>query len=266
MNELPFEFIDPMKLSRNRIIQIAECISHAYVHLHGRFPAKFFTINFDHVYDTLIYPKYGVSLSSRHELGVNGEEKVLGYYDVYTNTIAIDAALSNAHGVLHSKRVFTCWHELGHAFLHSQWMRAQIRRFPDGRTVTLESSISLATSEKLEQQANLFAAYASVPRWFLDYVVRSTFRLDHPIYFRGSGEYWLDVWRRRKMCRCNSFHDLCMNIAYNIQHRFGGLSIEALIYRIQDSAFVKDDSHNTSQPFTLLRTAPVQIGNLAASS
>ena len=258
------KFINPMRVSRRKIIQIAEDFGCAYARLHGDIPSNLFTINFEHVYDTLIYPQCGISLETGDELGTDGEEKILGFYDVFTNTIALDAALADQSDKLSSKRAFTFWHELGHAVLHAEWMKSQFARFPDGRVVTVESSISLNSSEKLEQQANLFAAHAAAPGWFLDFVLKSTFRLDRPIFFSRPAEYWLDVRGQRRLCECNSFRELCVNIAYIIQPRFGGLSIEALVYRIQASPCVRDVSGDASPSFRLLRTAPVKVGEAIA--
>ena len=56
MADKKFEFINPMRLSRTRIIQLAEKISRDYARLHGETHPNLFTINFDHVYDTLLIP------------------------------------------------------------------------------------------------------------------------------------------------------------------------------------------------------------------
>jgi hypothetical protein len=47
----PRTILNPHRLSRNRIIGIAEQISRSYALLHGDLPANFFTINFELVYD-----------------------------------------------------------------------------------------------------------------------------------------------------------------------------------------------------------------------
>jgi len=261
-----FEFFNPMRISKSRIIQIAESLSYSYVQLHGSTPKDFFSISFDHVYDTLIYPQYEIALEEGDSLGMDGEKKILGHYDVLAATISLDAALCDKSNSLSSKKAFTFWHELGHAFLHTEWLRTQIARFPDGRFITTDLSISPETTEKLERQANLFASHAAVPSWFLDFVLKSTFNLDHPIFYRGPNTYWLDVWGQRKLCEIGSFSELCRMIAYNIRNRFGGLSIESLTYRIESSPLLINVSHEKTMPPRLMRAASVEFDAALATA
>jgi hypothetical protein len=252
------EVADPFRLSRKRLIGIAEQISRSYASLHGDWPANYFTINFDHIYDTFIYPCYGVVLEEGDDLGYNGGEKILGFFDATTNTISLDGALNSRDELIHAKKVFTAWHELAHAILHGDWLRSHPGRFENGRIITTESALSEQTTNRFEWQANLFASHAAAPSWFLDFVLISTFRLTRPIRFIGPALYWLDVWGRRKMCQPATFQELCRDVAYQIRHRFGGLSIEALTYRIEGSKWMHDVT-KTAEPATLplLRTAPV---------
>jgi hypothetical protein len=266
MTEHSLDSIDPLRLSRKQIVAIAEQLSRSYAWLHGDFPANYFTIGFDHMYDTLIYPKYGISLEEGDDLGEHNGEKVLGYYDANANTIALDSILNDKSDLVSAKKVFTSWHELGHALLHGSWLRAHPGRYADGRVITVESGILPETVDRFERQANLFASHAAVPQWFLDFVLESTFRLTRPIRYVGPARYWLEVWGCKKICPVSRFQELCVDIAYQIRRRFGGLSIEALSYRVRASRWVVDVTESVlplSMP--LLRTAPIQVGAALAA-
>jgi hypothetical protein len=260
MDRVP-EVTDPLRLSRKRLIGTAEQISRSYALSNGEWPANYFTINFDHIYDNFIYPNYGISLEEGDDLGYDDDgEKVLGFFDATTNTISLDGALNNRDELIHAKRVFTAWHELGHAILHGDWLRSHPGRFKGGRIITTESALNEQTTDRFERQANLFASHSAAPSWFLDFVLKSTFSLTRPIRFVGPAPYWLDVWGRRKICHPATFHELCRDIAYQVRHRFGGLSVEALTYRVQSSQWTLDVSTTAPAAISpLLRTAPVHV-------
>lgn len=261
-----FELLNPMRLSQGRIVQIAEDISRVYAMLHGKTNSNLFTINYEHVYDTLLYSQYGISLEEGDNLSEGDDEIVFGYYDIFTNTVALDAVVCDLNNPLSSKKAFTFWHEVGHAFLHSEWLKSQIANYPNGRVITTESAISRETSDRLEKQANLFASHAAAPTWFLNHVIETTFGLNHAICYRGPYKYQLYPWGVKKQFQINSHHELCRAIAYNIRHRFGGLSVEALTYRVAaESKWVKDACGQETPPARLLRSAPIQIGDAIAA-
>lgn len=266
MADREFELFNPMRLSRKRIVQIAEDISCVYAMLHGKTHPNLFTINYEHVYDTFLYPQYGIALEEGDDLSDCENETVFGYYDILTNTVALDATICDPQNALSSKKAFTFWHEIGHAFLHSEWLKSQIATYPNGRVITTESAISRETSDKLEQQANLFAAHAAAPTWFLNHVIETTFGLNHAICYRGPYNYQLYPWGVRKQFQIENHRQLCRAIAYNINHRFGGLSIEALTYRIAESKWVRDECCREAAPVRLLRSAPIQVGDLSATA
>jgi hypothetical protein len=202
-------------------------------------------------------------LEEGDDLGEIDGEKVLGYYEAQTNTISLDAVLNNSSHPLHWKKTFTFWHELGHALLHGEWMRRNPGSCPDSQLITVESDISASTTKRLEQQANLFAARAGAPQWFLNFVLESTFRLTRPFRYIGPGTYWLDVWGCARLRTVSSFEDFCRNISYQVRHRFGGMPIESLTYRVMESEWVIDVSEeiqSSEQSFRAYRSAPFPVG------
>jgi IrrE N-terminal-like domain len=262
------ELIDYRRLSRKRIILIAESISHAYARLEGDMPANYFAINFDVVYNSLIYPEYAINLEEGDDLGSQDDVKILGAYGPSTNTICLDAVLNDENDPLHHKKGFTFWHELGHAILHGEWLRTNPGT-GEGRQVTVENSLSSTAEKRMEQQANLFASRAAIPQWFLNFVLESTFGLNRPIRYVGPATYQLFAWGVRNNCYVDSFHELCISIAYRIRSRFNGMSIESIANRVQESDFVVDLTDRTDRvggSTPLFRTCPVSSGAALATA
>src|SRR3954469_8438259 len=76
------------------------------------FDTKLIGINFDVVFETLIYPKYEIALVEDQDLGFDESgEKSFGKFDVEENTAYIDVSLRPE--LKDPRRIFTCWHEVG---------------------------------------------------------------------------------------------------------------------------------------------------------
>lgn len=234
----PFKYYHPSRLTNKTIISIAGDISDLYAQLNGDVHPDLFSIAFDQVFDSVIYPHYEILLDEESDLGFHQDEKVLGFYDAESNAISLDRLFKNNSEIMRWKRTFTGWHELGHAILHRSWLLTQKQK----RISTSEQSLSYENEARLERQANLFAAHAAAPQWFLDFVLKSTFDLTRPIRYIGPTTYDLYPRGCQRRCRATNLYDLCMNIAYAIRHRFGELSIEALTYRIQESRWIDNVS------------------------
>lgn len=239
----------PPSLPHGEIIRKAENLIWEFARLrHGcdNKIRQFFGLNFDLVFDEHIYPEWEVSIEEDCELGSDDNgKKVLAKTVVRMGKlcILIDRCLHpNRHD---PRRTFTCWHELGHVILHGSWLKMQtLAGQQDSQLVTTEETIkpSNRTIDIMEQEANLFASHAAAPCWFVQMVVEQKFSLESPFRYIGPSTYCLVAEQRPYYRLCNSIADLCKNIAYLIQHRFGGLSIEALSYRVRDSGLIHDQS------------------------
>lgn len=240
------------RFSRQHIVETAECISRQYA-LQIEPELALMAVSFDGAYEQVIYPDFGIVLVEDQDLGFDDQgKKILGEYDPWENTAFIDVSLHPT--TRDPRRTFTCWHEVGgHGILQGDWLRQQLGYTHAGaRVVTTADSIDFATTIALEQQANLFASYAGAPTWFLNHAICDTYRPARPIRYVGPGKYCLDVRGHCHHYEVADFNDLCRVIALNIQWKFGGLSIEALSYRIESSPFVMDVTRRT---FRLQRTA-----------
>jgi hypothetical protein len=215
-------------------------------------PPAIWHMSFDAAYNDIIYPTYGISLVEDMDLGYDDQgTKVFGKCDPIENAAFIDVSLKND-----PRRAFTCWHEVGgHGVLQGNWLRqefARIRR--RGCLVTTEASMSFSATNIMERQANLFAAHAAAPTRFLVYVLVDLLNLTRPIRYIGPARYDLDLNGARTFIAVESFSDLCLKLAKLIQWRFGGLSVEALSYRIKSMPYIVQDV--TAQAWTLHRTDP----------
>jgi hypothetical protein len=244
VNSGNWQRIEAPPFSNRRIIQEAEELTKSYARDFKKVPASIFTINFDHIYENFIYPKYGINLEEDCDLGYDNQgKKLLGRFDLATNTAFIDASLGP--GSRDWRRTFTCWHEVGgHGILQGPWLKREMGRFCQTRYIeTTEASIDEQTEYKLERQANLFASHAAAPSWFLRYVLHTTYQPGHPFRYVGPGRYSFYVNKTDLFREIKDFNHLCWTVANYLSGRFGGLSREALGYRIAEVGFVIDDCH-----------------------
>ena len=252
MNSSDRRRIEAPPFSDRRIVQTAEELTKQYAKAMS--PDPLLSINFDHIYEHYIYPKYEIGLEEDCNLGHDeAGKKILGKFDLETNTAYIDASLGP--GSRDPRRTFTCWHEVGgHGILQGEWLRRELIRLPGARFIeTTEESIDGRTRYELDRQANLFAARAAAPSWFLQRVIQETYQPTHPIRYTGPGRYTLIVNKATRSHDADSFGHLCRIIAYYISWRFGGLSLEALGYRLVQIGFVT----NANRPgLRLNRVAP----------
>ena len=128
MNQSDKQRIDAPPFSNRRIVRSAEELTKNYVRAMKPDP-RLLTINLDHVYENHIYPKYGIGLEEDCNLGHDKQgKKILGRFDVETNTAYIDASLG-PKGRGH-RRIFTCWYEVGgHGILQGEWLRRELAVF-----------------------------------------------------------------------------------------------------------------------------------------
>lgn len=231
------------------IIRTAEALTLRYRDLVGEGRAAL-GIDFNCVFDDLIYPDYEVALTEHMDLGHDeAGNKVLGQYVAETNDLYLDPTLRSD-----PRRVFTQWHEIGHVVLHGNWIRrlAKLGDMP-GLIQTTALSLRSATFDALEIQANLFASQAAAPDWLLV----GTFKRrvgDRPLTFQGPGKYTFPLNCGTQERHAQDFTEFCWILAGYLKGCFASLSQEALGYRIHRSTIVKNQDR-TSTSFKLNRVA-----------
>ncbi|QDT78241.1 hypothetical protein Mal35_16730 [Gimesia maris] len=243
MNEL----IKPPPFSRPEVIRRATELFRGYADFVGNDTAML-GINFDLIFKKYIYPVYEIDLIEDHDLGVDDDgEKILGYFQPQFNRVFIDPSLRED-----PRRVFTCWHEVGgHAILQGDWLRQEMKRIGMVREIaTTAPMMSPDVEDTLERQANLFAAHAAAPIGFVNYRIKKAFDLTQPYRYTGPGRYCFSLSSGTRYREVADFEYLCNCIAYYIKHWFGGLSVEALSYRVAESKWVVDTTHQVVNPLT----------------
>lgn len=237
------------KYTKVEIINAADRLTRKYQKALG--DLAILGMNFDRFYEHVIYPDYDVQIEENCNLGYDADgSKILGQFEPASNTVYIDSVLATEER--DPRRTFTLFHEVaGHGALQGEWIRSEFARLrKGGRLTTTEAMLDPRTTNTLEWQANVFASHAAAPSWLLNHCIRSRLRLSHPIQFLGRGEYSVDVARHTYYYFAETFDDVCRQMAYRIQCFFGGLSVEALSYRIAESGWAVDQ---TTDAFRLQR-------------
>jgi hypothetical protein len=245
--------------SKGQIISMAGELIAEHVRVVGRKEILSQGLSFNQVYETVIYPKYEIEIVEDEDLGVDEDgKKILGCFDIEHDRAYIDPSLARERS--DPRRTFTLWHEVGgHGVLQGEWLRAQLSaRKHGGRLVTTEESLSSATQQRLERQANVFAAHASAPAWLVDTAIALIFQPTKPFVYFRPGYYWLDMRGSQRRFRVSSFEDLCCLIAKEIKHKFDGLSTESLSYRVAES---RQLVNRASAPLLLPRVARLRASS-----
>lgn len=238
-------------LSRGQIIRTAEVLIRRHYDIVGHRAARL-GLRFESIYDNVIYPDYEVELEFGEDLGYESGSgnKVLGKFLPHENVVFIDPILTPDD----PRRTFTLWHEVGgHAILQGAWLRSELRRIHT-ELHTTEADLSPTVESRLEWQANVFAGHAAAPTWLIAYAMRTAFGLNRPYRYIGPQSYWFPFPKGDRSVHCRSLNEVCRRIAYCIQRWFGGLSVEALSYRIEESSCVVDETQVKTK-LELRRTA-----------
>lgn len=223
------------------IIAAAARLGQQYEAIVGREHILSHGLHFDDFYEKLLFPTFHTDLYEDAELGEDeGGRVLLGRYDVRENVAYLDRAISRESN--DPRRAFTCWHEVaGHGALQGAWLRNQLERTGDFEVINVtEYSLSANAERRLEWQANLFASRLAAPDWLVNYAVNKTFRPTGSFVFTGPCIYWLDVQGLRLRKYVVDAGDLCGWIGAKISGYFGGLSAEAIGYRLADLGWVRD--------------------------
>lgn len=240
--------VPPPVIPRREIIRRAEQLIDGYAREVGLDWLRI-GVSFDHVYDHWMYRHFRIDLVEDDDLGHDDEgAKIWGKFLPGDRLAYIDRSLKND-----PRRAFTCWHEVGgHGVLQGDWLRMHESRLRNREIITTEASLQVEMSEALEWQANLFASHAGIPTCVLHYQLNRLLGIERPVRFIGKSWYTLVVGRRTHRHFCETFDQLCLWMAFYVKPFFGGMSQEAISYRISGTRFAVDC---TKRRFEVLRRA-----------
>lgn len=246
--------ISAPSLTPAQILCSAESLIDEFLKIRGPQHLRHYGLRFEDVYADFIYPKYRIELVEDEPLGEDeAGKKILGRFDPAANTAFIDPILNQTNA--DPRRAWTLWHEVGgHGVLQGEWLRRELRRIV---TVT-DDSLSATTVNRLEQQANTFAAGAAAPAWFVRQVMRQMIpeRVTFPFY--EPCDYWLVVQGLRVHRVVHDADDLCRWIGGKINGYFGGLSAEAIGYRLKELGIVQNQSASDLHLFRRAACMPMR--------
>jgi hypothetical protein len=189
-------------------------------------------IEFDEVYEAIIYPEFEVYLEKNVNLGVDDfGEQILGRYIPKDNTALLDKKLFDTRD---PRRVFTEWHEVaGHGVLQGVFLRKNAIKYD--KLYTTDKSMKFIENS-FERQANTFAANIAAPRSYVWCVFRKLFGSRRKIKYCGPGKYSLCFNDNTWFVSVSSPFELAWTIAKRIQHYFWGLSAEVIAYQLLEVA------------------------------
>ena len=94
----------------------------------------------------------------------------------------------------------------------------------------------------------LFAAHAGVPSNLLAFFLRKRLGVTRPIRYLGPATYQLMVQNKLQYYRVSDRLEMCRVLASHVKRYFGGMSVEAISYRIDECGIVKDCSNDAQSP------------------
>lgn len=251
--------LERCRIPRSEIIRQADNLTFEYRSQRGIRASL--GIDLKYVYEELIYPRYEVKLIDHLDLEKDeyGDE-ILGKYDPITNHLFLTCWLRND-----SRYVFTFWHELGHVVLHGEWLRRYSQLSQHRPLIqTTDRSLSATSLHEIEVQANVFASFGAAPSWLLAEAFERTF-VAPQIIFTGPQNYSFCLkGMPTQQHYVHSHREMCSLAAMYLKRYFGGLSREALGYRIEGTKLVLDGQANPQLP-KLHRTAKKPITNRSSA-
>lgn len=205
-------------------------------------------VDFDELYDSVVYPEYEIELVRNENLGVDDEgTRILGKFLPKDNTALVDKKLFETED---PRRVFTQCHEvLGHGILHGPFLRKNAHKY--ARLYSTEKAVGLAQStfdwkkfNTFEWQANTFAANVITPKNYIWCLCIKLFGMKHKINYIGPTKYCLYFNGKDSFVNVGSPYQLAWQIAKRMKGYFWGLSTESLSYSVLDIAIYTNGYNN----------------------
>jgi hypothetical protein len=233
-----YQLPNPPAMSEQQIRQRAESIFWEYVGEVGENYLFSRGIDFDEVYEAVIYPRYEIEFVKTEDLGVDDDGiEILGEFLPKDNTALISRRLfDNAD----PRKVFTECHEVGgHGILHGQFLRENATKYP--KLYTTEKAI-IETEDvwrkfnTFERQANTFAASFIAPAGYVLALYWKLFGAKRRVNYTGPGRYSLCFNDYTYYVNVASPYQLAWIIAKRMKHYFWGLSTESLSYKVLEVA------------------------------
>ena len=207
-----------------------------YVHEVGPEHVLNHGVDFDEMYDAVIYPRYEVELDRKQTLGEDDNGvSILGEFLPLDNVALVDRRLFEERD---PRRIFVTVHEtVGHGVLQGRFLRKHARRFR--RLLSTEASTGLAKSgfdwsqmNTFERQANTFASHVIVPRTYVWCLWVKLFGTRRKMRYSGPGRYHLTFRDMSLPVNVNSPFQLAWLVAKKMQHYFWGLSAQCIAYQV----------------------------------
>jgi hypothetical protein len=231
-----YEFPCIRPMSKELIRQEAHLLWVKYVQVVGPEHVLNHGVDFNELYDALIYPQYEIELVRDQTLGLADDgSQILGEFLPKDNTALVDKSLYETGD---HRFVFTVSHEvIGHGVLHGPFLREHAKEY--ATLLSTERSTGLTASgfdwsqmNTFEWQANAFAAHVIAPRTYVWCLWVKLFGTDRKMGYRGPGCYHLTFKDMSLPVKINSPFQLAWIIAKKMEHYFWGLSTQCIAYQV----------------------------------
>ncbi len=199
-------------------------------------------LDFDDVYEAVIYPKHEIAFDDTVDLGVDDSgAKILGMFLPDDNVALVDRKFAKEH---RSDAVYVAWHEAaGHGVYQGDFLKRHAGAIRHCMSTGYEW---LMYGSDLEHEADLFTRYAAAPVPFVTAVVDRVFGRDCRLTFNEPNIY---AFGDGSVCAGDRW-TLAYAIAAKMQPWFGGLAPRYLSYWIL-AEVLRDPSSSTPECRTL---------------
>lgn len=223
-------YVPPM--SKNHILGKTHQLWLEYLRVVGPEHVLSCGIDFDEVYDAVIYPHYEIILDKNEDLGFDDfGDPILGRFIPKDNAALINKRLFETRD---PRTVFTEWHEVtGHGILHGDFLRKNAQKYQ--KLFTTEKGMNLIENT-FEWQARTFAANAAAPRIYVWCMFIKLFGMRRKIKYQGARRYSLIFNNNTWFVYVSSPLELARKIAKRMKHYFWGLSTESIAYQVLEVA------------------------------
>ncbi len=226
---------EPEPMSDPQIVDRAQDLFQEYVRVVGEKHIATCGMDFENIYDVLIYPKYEIAME-KEDLGQDDDgTEILGEFLPKDNVALLSKNLFETGD---PRKVFTQIHEvIGHGVLHGPFLRKNANKYSRLCTTagTIDDGVDVFSSNvfnTFESQANTFAVSFFIPIQYLTSLYCRLARTKRQFRYTGPGRYGFYFHGRDFSRYAASPYQAAWIIAKQMEHYFWGLSTECLAYRV----------------------------------
>lgn len=221
--------------NQDHFILSAYCLRR-YMQEMGWSRCKDVIINIQDMYDSVLYPEYGIILKTNFDLGEYEGRKVLGKSIFNEKTILIDKSITNKNN---PEIALIIAHEVAHLLIHTE--QDTLHPYTAEKTIFNEYFLN-------EMCADHFARNLIMPSEFVAYRFIQLYGMQ--TVYTGPGDYCIN----QTSVSILSLLDFCQKLAEPLTHYFSNVSKDELGYRLR--SLIKDTTVDPKDKNKMVQLAP----------